>query len=70
MMDDKRKRFESDNFISMGIDLYNKLDYEKATKCFQKVLHLDPDNKIAKEYLEKVYQLSRERESKQVEKES
>ena len=69
-MDEKRKRFEAENFVKMGLDLYKGLDFEKAKRCFQKALDLDPDNKVAQEYLEKVYQLSRERESKQVEKES
>ncbi|MHA1863363.1 MAG: tetratricopeptide repeat protein [Candidatus Thorarchaeota archaeon] len=53
-MDEKRKRFEANNFIEFGINLYQRLDYEKAAKCFQKALHLVPDSKIAKEYLEKL----------------
>lgn len=53
-MDAKRKRFEAENFVRMGIDLYQRLSLEKAKRCFQKALDLDPDNALAKEYLEKM----------------
>ncbi|MHA1638040.1 MAG: tetratricopeptide repeat protein, partial [Candidatus Thorarchaeota archaeon] len=53
-MDEKRKRFEAENFVIMGIDLFRRLRHEQAKRCFQKALGLDPDNKVAKEHLEKI----------------
>jgi len=53
-MDEKRKRFEAENFVKMGLDLYKRLDFEKAKRCFQKAHDLDTSNKVARKYLQEL----------------
>lgn len=53
-MDEKRKQFEADNLVRMGMNQYQKFNYEQAKRCFLKALERDPDNKVAKEYLDKM----------------
>ena len=42
-----------DSYLKRGLAYYNLGDYENAKADFEKVISLDPENSIAKEYLGK-----------------
>jgi tetratricopeptide (TPR) repeat protein len=43
----------SDSYLKRGLVLYNLGDYENAKADFEKAISLDPENNLAKDYLNK-----------------
>jgi len=55
-MDEKRRKFEGQNFFNLGMDYIHREFLEKAEHAFKKALGLDPDLALAWAYLSKLYE--------------
>jgi len=51
---EEKRRMEIERNIKRGEELFNKGDYVSAGEVFNTVLSLQPDNKVAREYVEKI----------------
>lgn len=56
MMDDKRRKFEGQNFFNLGIDYIHREFLDKAEYAFKKAVDLDPELALAWAYLSKLYE--------------
>ena len=55
-MDDKRKKYEAQNFFNLGIDYIQREFLNKAEDAFKKAVEIDPDLALAWAYLSKLYE--------------
>lgn len=55
-MDDKRKKFEGQNFFNLGMDYIQREFLDKAEYAFKKAVELDPENALAWAYLSKLFE--------------
>ena len=55
-MDDKRRKFEGQNFFNLGIDYIHREFLDKAEHAFKKAVDLDPELALAWAYLSKLYE--------------
>lgn len=56
MMDDKRRKFEANNFYNLGVSFIHREFIDRAEYAFQKSVELDSENAMAWAYLSKLFE--------------